>query len=519
MKTVPSIKLSILFSLLVIIILTDWNLYGQISKNHFVHPHMGRITIAIEGGGVFGYTDYKSSNIDLIWRGSTEYFFNTYSRHLVGLKLFGGTGTLNGNDLTKRPLPTDFKTSLVFYGGGLTYGYLVGDALFPTLFVGVSNLNFDPKDINGNRLMNNENGVYSRNAVNLNLELGLRYLITEDIGVKVSFGTAYNFNDYLDDIETGKKDDIFYVGYVGLIYTINARKDSDNDGIEDSRDLCPATPDNVKVDENGCPVDKDNDGVPDYLDQCVGTPKAVQVDMNGCPVDSDNDGVPDYLDKCPNTPQGAKVNINGCASDSDSDGIPDYLDKCPDTPKSAKVDDNGCPLDLDRDGIPDYADRCPNTPEGAAVDKLGCPLDTDGDGIPDYADHCPDTPYGERVTRDGCSDNFQEYIFSASSLFNLGESALLPGSSNELNAVISKIKAQYGSRWRIEGHTDNQGDREYNTVLSLQRAQAVYNFFISHGLKKDKFEVVGLGEDFPIADNGTPQGQKLNNRVVLIRVN
>jgi outer membrane protein OmpA-like peptidoglycan-associated protein len=514
-----ALKNSYRITITVILLLNIQNLFAQNTKTYFSHPQMGRVTLAIDGGGAIGYTDYKTSNLDLIWRGSADYYFNTYSRHLVGLGLFAGTGNLNGNDLTKRPLPTDFKTSLVFYGGGLTYGYLVGDALFPTLFVGVSNLHFDPKDINDNPLVNNQNGVYSKNVVNLNLELGLRYLITEDIGVKVTFGTAYNFNDNLDDIERGKKDDIFYVGYLGLIYTINARKDSDHDGIEDSRDLCPDTPAKVNVDGNGCPVDSDNDGVPDYLDQCDKTPKSVQVDSEGCPVDSDKDGVPDYLDKCPNTPSGAKVNSNGCVSDSDADGIPDYLDQCPDTPKAAKVDQDGCPIDSDGDGVPDYADRCPNTPEYALVDQLGCPIDTDGDGVPDYADHCPDTPYGEQVTRDGCSRNFQEYIFNSSELFSTGESSLLPDTYKELDNVVSKINSQYGSKWRIEGHTNNQGDPEYNKVLSLQRAQSVYNYLIAQGLRKDRFEVVGLGEDFPIADNNTPQGQRINDRIVLQRIN
>ena len=150
----PSIKLTGVLILSILFISCHWNIQAQTSRNHFVHPQMGRVALSIEGGGVLGYTDYNSSNIDLIWRGSAEYFFNTYSRHLVGLKLFGGTGTINGNDLNKQP--TDFKTSLAFYGGGLTYGYLVGSALFPTLFVGVSNLNFDPKDISGNKLINND---------------------------------------------------------------------------------------------------------------------------------------------------------------------------------------------------------------------------------------------------------------------------------------------------------------------------------------------------------------------------
>src|SRR5690606_1371253 len=42
--------------------------------------------------------------------------------------------------------------------------------------------------------------------------------------------------------------------------------------------------------------------------------------------DADNDGVPETLDKCPYTPQGVKVDAYGCPTDSDKDGIPDFKD-------------------------------------------------------------------------------------------------------------------------------------------------------------------------------------------------
>jgi OOP family OmpA-OmpF porin len=60
------------------------------------------------------------------------------------------------------------------------------------------------------------------------------------------------------------------------------------------------------------------------------------------PKDSDGDGVIDSLDKCPSTPQGAAVDKVGCPLDSDSDGVYDYRDQCPGTPEGAKVNELGC---------------------------------------------------------------------------------------------------------------------------------------------------------------------------------
>ena len=58
--------------------------------------------------------------------------------------------------------------------------------------------------------------------------------------------------------------------------------------------------------------DSDNDGVYDYMDKCPKTPENVAVDDRGCPFDSDKDGVYDYMDNCPDTPAGAPVNFRGC---------------------------------------------------------------------------------------------------------------------------------------------------------------------------------------------------------------
>ncbi|NQU52110.1 MAG: OmpA family protein, partial [Bacteroidetes bacterium] len=62
--------------------------------------------------------------------------------------------------------------------------------------------------------------------------------------------------------------------------------------------------------------------------------------FNGCP-DTDEDGVQDSKDKCPNTPKGCPVDADGCPLDSDGDGVIDCEDKCPTVEGPAS--NNGCP--------------------------------------------------------------------------------------------------------------------------------------------------------------------------------
>jgi len=93
--------------------------------------------------------------------------------------------------------------------------------------------------------------------------------------------------------------------------------------------------------------------------------------------DDDKDGVLNSKDSCPYTPLNTKVDALGCALilDSDNDGVKDTIDKCPTTPAGTKVDANGCKIDLDddKDGVLNSKDICPDTPFGEAVNSDGCP--------------------------------------------------------------------------------------------------------------------------------------------------
>lgn len=58
--------------------------------------------------------------------------------------------------------------------------------------------------------------------------------------------------------------------------------------------------------------DDDNDGVLNSKDLCPNSLPGAIVDKNGCELDDDNDGVENRLDKCPNTSIGVRVNTDGC---------------------------------------------------------------------------------------------------------------------------------------------------------------------------------------------------------------
>lgn len=92
--------------------------------------------------------------------------------------------------------------------------------------------------------------------------------------------------------------------------------------------------------------------------------------------DADGDGIVNSKDQCPSTPEGVVVDSKGCAKDSDKDGVIDSKDKCPATAAGAHVDSNGCVItkDSDKDGVADANDDCPDTAAGTVVNNRGCKL-------------------------------------------------------------------------------------------------------------------------------------------------
>lgn len=98
-----------------------------------------------------------------------------------------------------------------------------------------------------------------------------------------------------------------------------AAADSDDDGVPDPDDNCPAT-------ANADQSDIDSDGIGDVCDNCAMTPNSDQEDL-------DADGIGDVCDNCIDTP-------NFDQADVDGDGVGDACDNCVDTPNPYQEDSN-----------------------------------------------------------------------------------------------------------------------------------------------------------------------------------
>ncbi|QPF74396.1 OmpA family protein [Roseateles sp. DAIF2] len=105
---------------------------------------------------------------------------------------------------------------------------------------------------------------------------------------------------------------------------------------------------------------------------------------------------------------------------------------------------------------------------------------------------------------------------AASLLFDFDSERLKPQQMQQLEQVGRTLAGVGVPGLRIEGHSDNVGDADYNRRLSLRRAGSVAQALAAAGLQADKLPTQGFGSAKPIADNASESGRAQNRRVVLI---
>lgn len=111
---------------------------------------------------------------------------------------------------------------------------------------------------------------------------------------------------------------------------------------------------------------------------------------------------------------------------------------------------------------------------------------------------------GMNMTQNNISFNFAKTSLSEQSLAELDKEAIF---FNKNPNVV----------FEIAGHTDSDGPKGYNLLLSQWRAQAVVNYLVSQGVERSQLIAHGYGDTKPMNNNETKL-DKANNRRVEFRV-
>lgn len=99
-------------------------------------------------------------------------------------------------------------------------------------------------------------------------------------------------------------------------------------------------------------------------------------------------------------------------------------------------------------------------------------------------------------------------------LFDFDSYQLRATAASILSQVAALIEKYPQAQISIEGHADTFGDDAYNLTLSEQRAQTVHDFLRQNSSLATPVQVIGYGEQNPLANpQGSIKEQQLNRRV------
>jgi outer membrane protein OmpA-like peptidoglycan-associated protein len=115
-----------------------------------------------------------------------------------------------------------------------------------------------------------------------------------------------------------------------------------------------------------------------------------------------------------------------------------------------------------------------------------------------------------------CQKEFKKTTSKDRVLFEYGKAGIKSTSYKLLDDIVNIAKKCPDAFISIEGHTDWDGTKKANIILSTNRANSVKEYFIKKGISSKRLTTIGHGESKPIGNNRTVEGQKKNRRIEFI---
>lgn len=100
--------------------------------------------------------------------------------------------------------------------------------------------------------------------------------------------------------------------------------------------------------------------------------------------------------------------------------------------------------------------------------------------------------------------------------FESGTTQIVPEDRIILEADFQELADFPEVKVDLVGHTSSIGSDSANFILSYERADTIYQWLIDNGISSSRLAREGRGESEPVADNSTPEGRALNDRVEFV---
>ncbi|MBR9830235.1 MAG: OmpA family protein [Oceanospirillales bacterium] len=102
-------------------------------------------------------------------------------------------------------------------------------------------------------------------------------------------------------------------------------------------------------------------------------------------------------------------------------------------------------------------------------------------------------------------------------LFDTAKATLKAESADVVTTIADYLQQNPVKSFYVVGHTDSQGDFNFNMRLSKSRADTVVTTLVrEHGIEAGRLTAVGVGPASPVLSNSTDAGRTKNRRVELV---
>ncbi|AMO72371.1 OmpA family protein [Sphingorhabdus sp. M41] len=112
-----------------------------------------------------------------------------------------------------------------------------------------------------------------------------------------------------------------------------------------------------------------------------------------------------------------------------------------------------------------------------------------------------------------CQKQIDKIIAAKNISFRSGSAYVSPESNRILDELAVALKACGDLSIAVEGHTDDNGDRSVNRVMSQERADRIKAGLIKRGISESQVTAIGYGSERPRAKGSDAAADAKNRRI------